>query len=435
MMAKNHTVLFTTPEPGLQIEAVILAGGLGTRLQDAVPDLPKCMAPVAGRPFLYYVINELQLQGVNHFIFSLGFKHELIEGWLKAYYPRLNYEVVIETEPLGTGGAILFACTKAKGKDVLITNGDTLFRTDVSALLSLHHEKKAECTLALKLMNNFDRYGAVMIKDNLITHFSEKQFYKEGLINGGFYILDKQKFESGNWPARFSFEKEFLEPLSQSNKLAGLPQDGYFIDIGIPTDFNQAQADLAQKNINLKKIDKSWTLFLDRDGVINEDKPNGYILNADEFIFYDGLLSNDDKPGAFKKFAELFGRIIIITNQRGVGRELMTIKDLDDIHEKLVKEVTAAGGRIDHIYYCPSADKKDPGRKPNLGMAVQIKKDFPQVDFGHSIMVGNNFSDMQFGKNAGMHTVFVKTTNSSVELPYQDIDLLHNSLADFAKGL
>jgi D-glycero-alpha-D-manno-heptose 1-phosphate guanylyltransferase len=435
MTAENHTVPSTTPGPGLGIEAIILAGGLGTRLRDAIPDLPKCMAPVAGRPFLYYVINELQLQGVNHFIFSLGYMHELIEAWLKEYFPRLNYEVVIENEQLGTGGAIQVACTKAKGKDVLVTNGDTLFRIDVAGLLSLHQEKKAECTLALKPMTNFDRYGAVMIKDNIVTHFAEKQFYKEGLINGGLYILDRQKFESSHWPAKFSFEKEFLEPLSQSGKLAGLPQDGYFIDIGIPTDYNKAQADLAQTPINLKKIDKSWTLFLDRDGVINEDKNNGYILNVDEFIIYDGLLNKDNKPGVFKKFAELFGRIIIITNQRGVGREMMTTKDLLDIHEKLVKEITGAGGRIDHIYYCPAFEKKDPGRKPNLGMAVQVKKDFPNVDFSRSIMVGNNFSDMQFGKNAGMHTVFVKTTNSGVELPYRDIDLLYNSLADFAKGL
>jgi D-glycero-alpha-D-manno-heptose 1-phosphate guanylyltransferase len=435
MTAQNHTVPSTTPGTGLGIEAIILAGGLGTRLRDVVPDLPKCMAPVAGRPFLYYVINALQLQGVNHFIFSLGYKHELIEAWLKENYPRLNYEVVIEEEPLGTGGAIRYACHKAKGKTVLVTNGDTLFITDVAALLSLHQEKNPECTMALKPMTNFDRYGSVMIKDNIITHFAEKKNNKEGLINGGVYILDKQKFESGHWPSKFSFEKEFLEPLSQSNKIAGLPQDGYFIDIGIPTDYNQAQEDLAQAPINLKKIDKDWTLFLDRDGVINEDKPNSYIFNADEFIIYDGLLSKGNKPGAFKKFADLFGRIIIITNQRGVGREMMSKKDLLDIHEKLVREVTASGGRIDHIYYCPAPDKKDPGRKPNLGMAVQVKKDFPDVNFSRSIMVGNNFSDMQFGKNAGMHTVFVRTTNPGVELPYQDIDLLYNSLADFAKGL
>lgn len=435
MQSLNHIVPSTTPGPGLEIEAIILAGGLGTRLRDAVPGLPKCMAPVAGRPFLYYVINELQLQGVNHFIFSLGFKHEMIEAWLEEEYPRLNYEVVIEPEPLGTGGAIRFACHKAKGKDVLITNGDTLFRTDVPALLSLHREKNAECTLALKSMTQFDRYGAVVIKENIVTHFAEKQFYKEGLINGGLYILNKQKFESSHWPSKFSFEKEFLEPLSQSGKIAGLPQDGYFIDIGVPADYNQAQADLAQLPINLKKIDRNWTLFLDRDGVINEDKPNSYIFNPDEFIFYDGLLNKGNKPGAFKKFTELFGRIIIITNQRGVGLGLMSEQNLLDIHHKLVTAVTASGGRIDHIYYSPATDKKDPGRKPNTGMAVQVKKDFPSVDFSRSIMVGNNFSDMQFGKNAGMYTVFVKTTNAGVELPYQDIDLLYDSLADFAKGL
>src|SRR5437762_501368 len=105
-------------------EAIILAGGLGTRLRDAVPDLPKCMAPVAGRPFLFYLINYLRSQGIEKFIFSIGYKHEVIEEWLAIQFATLSYETVVETEPLGTGGAIVLAAKCATGKNLLIANGD-----------------------------------------------------------------------------------------------------------------------------------------------------------------------------------------------------------------------------------------------------------------------------------------------------------------------
>src|SRR4026208_2003950 len=112
-------------------EAIILAGGLGTRLRDKVPDLPKCMAPVAGRPFLFYVINYLRSQGIEKFIFSIGYKYEIIEEYLNSQFPTLNYECSVEAEPLGTGGAIQLALNKTTEQDLLIVNGDTLFRVDL----------------------------------------------------------------------------------------------------------------------------------------------------------------------------------------------------------------------------------------------------------------------------------------------------------------
>jgi D-glycero-alpha-D-manno-heptose 1-phosphate guanylyltransferase len=411
-------------------EAIILAGGLGTRLRDAVPDIPKCMAPVAGRPFLFYVINHLRLQGVEKFIFSLGYKHEVIEAWLASQFARLSYETVIEEEPLGTGGAIRLACTKATSKNLAVANGDTLFKVNLPQLLSLHTGTNAGCTLALKPMENFDRYGVVEINsDHIITRFREKQFYPAGLINGGLYILDKDYFASLDLPAKFSFEKEFLEKQASAGKLAGLPQDQYFIDIGIPEDYNQAQTDLQLPPPDLNAIDKSWTLFLDRDGVINTDKPGSYIFNAAEFVFMNGL------PGIFRQFTEKFQYTIVVTNQRGVGRGLMTEEDLQDIHEKMLAGAAAAGGKIDAVYYCTAIDNYHPERKPNPGMIARAKTDFPGIDLRRSIVVGNNLSDMQFGRNAGIYTVFVRTTNPGIQLPHPDIDLAFDSLADFAKAL
>jgi D-glycero-D-manno-heptose 1,7-bisphosphate phosphatase len=181
--------------------------------------------------------------------------------------------------------------------------------------------------------------------------------------------------------------------------------------------------------LNLHKIDKSWTLFLDRDGVINIEKYQDYIYNYDEFVFYDGVLK------ALKIFNNIFGTIILATNQRGVNKGLMTEKDLQDIHTKMLADIKKAGGRMDAIYYCLALDNEAPCRKPNAGMALQAQQDFKHINFSKSIMVGNNISDMNFGRNAGMHTAFVKTTHPAVELPHPAIDKAYNSLLNFAEAL
>jgi D-glycero-D-manno-heptose 1,7-bisphosphate phosphatase len=181
--------------------------------------------------------------------------------------------------------------------------------------------------------------------------------------------------------------------------------------------------------LDLQQIDKSWTLFLDRDGVINHEKYQDYVYKYHEFIFYDGVLE------AIKTLGQIFGPVIITTNQRGVGRGLMTEADLLDIHNSMMLDIEQAGGRVDKIYYCIADDKNDPCRKPNPGMIFQAKKDFPVIDLQKSLIVGNNMSDMEFGRNAGIHTVFVKTTHPGQAFPHPAIDLIFDSLPDFAKAL
>lgn len=411
-------------------EAIILAGGLGTRLREAVPDLPKCMAPVAGRPFLFYVINYLRSQGIQRFIFSLGYKHEVILAYLEENFASLSYEYVVEASPLGTGGAIALALSLATQPDVLVTNGDTLFKIDAEALYHQHVATKALCTLALKPMQHFDRYGVVELNnDKQVTAFKEKQYYEQGLINGGCYLLQVAGFTAQNWPEQFSFETAFLEKQFSQGSLYGNIQDNYFIDIGIPADYNQAQADLAKPVVALKDIDKSWTIFLDRDGVFNHDKVGSYVFTPDEFRLYDGALE------AIKTITNTFGLVMVATNQRGVGKGLMTIQDLHDVHAKMKEEIEAGGGRIDHFYYATDVSNFDPMRKPNPGMAFAAKKDFPQIDMNKAIMVGNNPSDMQMGRNAGLYTVYLTTTNPPYELPHPEVDWQFETLAQFAAAL
>ena len=226
-------------------QSIILAGGLGTRLRSVVSDLPKCMAPVNGRPFLAFVVDHLKKEGINKFIFSVGYKHEAIVEFVNSEYGEPGMQFSVELEPLGTGGAIQLACKKSNEKNVLVVNGDTLFNIKLNQLNSFHDQADADCTLSLKPMQNFDRYGVVELnKDNSIKDFREKQHYNEGLINGGIYALNVQNFLKKGLPDKFSFEKDYLERFVNQGRFFGVIQDEYFIDIGIPEDYRRAELEL-----------------------------------------------------------------------------------------------------------------------------------------------------------------------------------------------
>lgn len=181
--------------------------------------------------------------------------------------------------------------------------------------------------------------------------------------------------------------------------------------------------------LDLHKIDNTWTLFLDRDGVINHEKHQDYIHTWDEFVFYDGVHE------AMSIFAKKFRYIIIVTNQRGIGKGVTKLEDLHLTHKNMKTAIEENGGRVDEIYFCPDVDSESPNRKPNPGMGLQAIKDFPNIDPDKSIMVGNTLSDMQFGRNLGVKTIFLPTTRPEVNLKDERIDAVYNSLLDFATTL
>lgn len=230
-------------------ECIILAGGLGTRLRPEVSDLPKCMAPVAGKPFLHWVLQYLQSQDVTDVIFSVGYMYEAIENYITNEHSGLNAKFSVEVEPLGTGGAVNLAAQLCAEENVLVVNGDTLFEADLQRLYNYHLQCKAHCTLALKPMEKFDRYGVVETDDEYnILSFQEKKYMDAGLINGGAYILSLPAFKQLHFSDKFSFEKDYLEKYVGAQKMIGIPDDGYFIDIGIPEDFKKANNDLKNKS-------------------------------------------------------------------------------------------------------------------------------------------------------------------------------------------
>jgi len=182
-------------------------------------------------------------------------------------------------------------------------------------------------------------------------------------------------------------------------------------------------------NISLEHIDKSWTLFLDRDGVINLERKNDYVKSWSEFEFSKYALD------ALSTFNQVFGKILVVTNQRGVGKGIMSIETLNQIHENMTKTITLNNGRIDKIYFSTAISNDDDNRKPNIGMASRAKSDFSDIQFSRSIMIGNRSSDMQFGRNAGMYTVFVTNEKSDYVIDENLYDIKVSSMFEFSKML
>jgi len=225
------------------LEAIILAGGFGTRLQQVVSDIPKSMAQVNGRPFIEYLLNYLRGQGITKFILSVGYKKEMIEVYLGNNFKNIPIDYAIENEPLGTGGGIKNAFKLIEGNSAFVLNGDSMFRLDMKALGQLHTGAKAEITIALRFLEDTERYGSVKINDEKrITGFSEKGSESgPGYINGGIYLINRSYLFTQEFPEKFSIEKDCFESRFLKSRFFGFPSRGYFLDIGIPEDFYKAQ--------------------------------------------------------------------------------------------------------------------------------------------------------------------------------------------------
>lgn len=215
---------------------------MGSRLQHMIPGLPKCMAPVNGRPFISIIIDYLVTQNTGHFIFSLGYLHDVIEVYLSAHYPQLTKTMVVESQPLGTGGAIAKALGSAKGDDVFVINGDTYFPVSLDEMEKLYHKNKADLVLASTLLNQPYRYGTISFDENQRIHtFHEKRKLESGFINGGSYLISKQKLLNESPGEVFSFETAILETKVTDWAMYASVQEVPFIDIGIPKDYQRAR--------------------------------------------------------------------------------------------------------------------------------------------------------------------------------------------------
>ena len=230
-------------------EAIILAGGFGTRLQTVVSDVPKPMAPVNRLPFLNYVFQYLKFFGIQKVILSTGYLSDKIISYYGQQYLGIEILYTKEETPLGTGGGIRLAMEQCQSKDVLVLNGDSFFDVNLNEYF-IHHDKlKAQCSLALRKVDNASRYGTISLGfSNKIDSFKEKDGQEiPGLINGGVYILNRELYlNETKSNSAFSIEKDFFETKIQQMNICGFEFSGYFIDIGIPDDYHRAQIDFKE---------------------------------------------------------------------------------------------------------------------------------------------------------------------------------------------
>jgi len=221
------------------MEIIILAGGFGTRLQNVVSDVPKPMAEINGRPFLAYLLEYLSQYNISDVVLSVGYKQEIIEAYFSTNFNGINIKYSYEEKPLGTGGALKKALTLIKNNRCLVLNGDSFFNIDLDKFYSSTIESKI--AIAVKMMFNFDRYGTVKMKNGKIISFLEKISTVAGYINSGVYMISKEIFNHTD-DTIFSFEV-FLQ---NQKDIASYIEDGYFIDIGIPEDYEKAKKDFKE---------------------------------------------------------------------------------------------------------------------------------------------------------------------------------------------
>lgn len=376
----------------MSYQAVILVGGLGTRLRKIVTDVPKPMAQIENKPFLEYLIKLLKENGFQRFLFLTGYKSGNIESYFKNgedFGIKIDY--AREIEPLGTGGAIFNTWEKLNDEFFLI-NGDTFFDIQYEILFNFIQDKNPDSLIALRYSNDISRYGFVKIDNEYqIKDFIEKDKLPnnrvDGYINGGVYYFKKsllENFYKKYSNKKVSLENEILPYMVTNKKVFGLPIGGKFIDIGVPEDYLKAQKLIP---FILKK-ERKPALFIDRDGTIIEDK--GYFYGSD-------FVLKKETIKIMKKAQQEGKLIIIITNQAGIAKGKFTEKESIETTEYLIKILKEYGINIDGYYYCPYHEegiiekykKNSLLRKPEPGMILKACEDF-RIDLKNSVMIGDN---------------------------------------------
>jgi D,D-heptose 1,7-bisphosphate phosphatase len=391
------------------MQAIILAGGFGTRLQSVIKDVPKPMADIDGMPFLCYIFLYLKKYNITNIVLSVHYLNEKIINFFGDSYLGINIKYAIEEEPLGTGGAILNSLKYInQNRQVIIINGDTFLQIDYQELANFHNHNNSDLTMVLRDVEDASRYGCVKINDDKqVINFTEKNIEKKsGFINGGIYILNPQIFSNYNLLTKFSFEQDFLSKFINLIKPYAFISNDYFIDIGIPEDYQKAQIDIPQ-------ILKNKALFLDRDGVINIDY--GHVGKIEDFHFVEEIFEICQR-------AQNKGYlIIIVTNQAGIAKGKYSEEQFLELTKWMENEFLSRGIKIAKTYYCPyhidavidkyRQDSYD--RKPNPGMILKALKEF-NIDPQNSILIGDKDTDIQAGNLASIKNNFLVSNDINI---------------------
>lgn len=402
------------------MQAVIMAGGKGTRLASLTKDeIPKPMIPIMGKPLLEWQIEQLKSNGINDVTMVIGHLGDKIKAYFgngQAY--GINVQYVEEKEPLGTAGAFYFLRELLKEQYFLLVFGDVFFDIDIARMECFHREKEAAATLFVHPNGHpfdsdlvtLDRNGKVK---NLDSKHNDRDYWYDNCVNAGFYILNREICECVAIPEKTDLEKDILCPLIDSGSVYGYRSPEYIKDVGTVGRIKKTIEDIENGFIAEKCLKKKQKcIFLDRDGTINQHR--GLVYKEEEFIL------ESCATEAIRKINES-GRLgIVITNQPVVARGLCDIEDVEYIHKKLSTLLGKEGVYLDDILYCPHhPDKGYPEenplykipcecRKPKIGMIVEAVKRY-NIDLSDAWIIGDTTMDIQTGRNAGIKTALVMT--------------------------
>lgn len=376
-------------------EAVVLAGGFGTRLAHVVPGACKPMAPVAGEPFLRRVLDLLDSMGFARVVIADGYRREQIEGYFMGTYRGLEVDYSPEDAPLGTGGAARRALSLCTRPEVFVVNGDTWLGFDPDAMeAALGNRPSADCCIAAKRMRGFDRYGAMDVAaDGTVLGFREKAPCAKGLINGGAYLIRRGALSAE--PEAFSLESDWLARVVRDGSLVAVEAPGGFIDIGVPEDYGRAQSMFGGAG------EPCRLAMFDRDGTVNVDTV--HLHRAEDMVLIDSTVEvmrrYSDDPS---------WRVAVVTNQAGIAKGLYKVGDMRALHRHMALALEERGVRVDGWYFCPHhPDFTGPCgcRKPAPGMLLRAMRDFRAEPAG-CVMYGDKESDSKAAKVVGANFVW-----------------------------
>ena len=377
-------------------QAMILCGGSGTRLGALTAATPKPLLEVGGRPFLDVLLHELGRHGFDDVVLLASFESEQVARYIadNAVARRfgIKLSIAIEPERSGTGGAVYHARHLAND-EFLLLNGDSWFDVNLLGIGETAEFADADVVMSVREIEDAERYGVVVLDGTAVTEFLERpRLAGPGLVNAGVYRVRKPIFSS--LQAKCSFERDTLPALSRAGRVRAIIRQGYFIDIGVPDSFAQAQTDVPAHQ-------RRRAVFLDRDGVINHDL--GHVGSIARFQWIDGSID------AIRALIDSGALVFVVTNQAGVARGLYTEDDVRSLHAHMQRELRSRGAHVDDLRYCPDHTeakieryrRDSPWRKPKPGMLLDLMAAW-QIEAAGCHLIGDRSTDLEAGRAAGV---------------------------------
>ena len=384
-------------QAGSPAAAIVLAGGAGTRLRQILPGIPKVLAPVAGKPFIHHLLDQLAANGITSVVLATGYAATDVEAAAAAYQGGLEIRFSREDQPLGTGGAIARAFERIRAGRAWVFNGDSLCGASLGEVAATAAARPDCPWLVAVAVDDASRFGTLALEGTLVTGYLEKTGVREpGWINAGIYLLPRDFAAAAGTGLPCSIERDLFPAWAADGLLHAAAVRAPFIDIGTPESLGAAGEFVAASGVGRRPF-----VFLDRDGTIIVQKP--YLDDPAGVELIDGAAA------ALRRLREAGFGLAVVTNQSGIARGYFDKDRVEAIHERMRELLALEGLTLDAIYICPHA----PGegclcRKPAPGMIDQAAREH-RIDLGRSFIVGDKECDVDCGRNAGIRSVLVKT--------------------------